>query len=239
MDARCTHLALAAALLSAGAGCAQFRPPPPGAEPAAAAGATDACGRDALIENGEDGDDQIATRGGRGGYLYTFADDKGTAIAPKGDDVKPAPGGAAGSELALNIQGKLADGEDAYAGIGFSFAEPKAAYDASRWKGLAFVARRGPTSAQALRLKLPDISTDPDGKQCTDCYNDFGVTFQVSEEWTRFEIAFADLKQEPDWGNPRPAAVDASKLYGVQWQVIGRASDYDIWIDDVSFLGCP
>jgi hypothetical protein len=25
----------------------------------------------------------------------------------------------------------------------------------------------------------------------------------------------------------------------VQWQVIGRASDYDIWIDDVSFLGCP
>ena len=222
-------------------GCAQFRPPAEGSERARAAEgpAADPCAKQALIEDGEDGDDQIAVRAGRGGYLYTFADDKGTSIEPKGDDVKAVAGGAGGSSFALRVQGKLGAEGEPYAGIGFSFAEPKAAYDATRWRGMSFMARRGASSASAVRLKLPDVNTDPDGKACTECFNDFGVTFQVPEEWTRFEIAFADLTQEPDWGTPRPPAIDAGKLYGVQWQVIGRASDYDVWIDDVSFLGCP
>jgi hypothetical protein len=242
MPAGIGRLAIAVAALSIPA-CSQFRPPAEGSERAKSIekreGGGDPCVGQALIEDGEDGDDQIATRGGRGGFLYTFADDKGTSIEPKGDEVKPTGGGANGSSFALRIHGKLGEQEDAYAGIGFSFTEPKALYDASRWRGISFVARRGPNSAQAVRFKIPDVSTDPDGKVCTDCFNDFGVTFQVGEEWTRFEVAFADLTQEPDWGTPRPAAIEAGKVYGVQWQIIGRASEYDVWIDDVSFLGCP
>lgn len=238
MSTRCLPAALTTGLVVA-AGCSQFKPPPPGSQPAGAAAAQDPCQRLAMIEDGEDGDSQIAVRGGRGGYLYTFADTAGTSISPTSDDVRPAPGGADGSEYALHISGKLGESENPYAGVGFSFTDPKGPYDASRWKGLSFVARRGATSAQAVRLKLPDLATDPDGKVCTDCYNDFGVTFQVGEDWTRYEVAFADLAQEPDWGNPRPASVDAGKVYGVQWQIIGRGQEYDIWIDDVSFLGCP
>jgi len=219
-------------------GCAQFRPPPKGADHEASA-TPDACSRGAQIENGEDGDDQIAVRDGRGGYLYTYGDDKGTELEPKGDDVRPASGGANGSEYALRIQGKLGDSDDAFAGIGFAFAEPKGPYDASRWRGVSFMARRSPATVAAARLKIPDVHTDPDGKVCTDCYNDFGVAFQLEEGWTRYEVDFANLKQEPDWGNPRPEKIDPAKLYGLQWQVVGRKGEFDLWIDDVSFLGCP
>src|SRR5688572_3396878 len=130
------------------AGCAQFRPPAEGSERARAAEgpASDPCAKQALIEDGEDGDDQIAVRAGRSGYLYTFADDKGTSIEPKGDDVKPAGGGAGGSSFALRVKGKLAADGEPYAGIGFSFSEPKASYDATSWRGLSFVAKRSASS---------------------------------------------------------------------------------------------
>jgi hypothetical protein len=28
-------------------------------------------------------------------------------------------------------------------------------------------------------------------------------------------------------------------MYGVQWQVNTPGAEYDIWIDDVQFTGCP
>ena len=111
--------------------------------------------------------------------------------------------------------------------------------DARAWKGVAFMARRGPTGSAFVRVKIPDAATAPEGKVCTECFNDFGVDFEVSEEWTRFEVAFADLKQQPDWGQPRPAAVDASKVYGLLWQVATKGGAIDLWIDDVTFVGCP
>src|SRR5688572_6276776 len=150
------------------AGCAQFRPPASG--PAESS----ACAEEARIEDAEDGDDQILARAGRGGYLYTYKDEKGTTIAPAGD-FSPSSGGANGSGSALHASGKLGDGGDMYAGLGFGFTEPKAPYDASRWRGIAFWARRGKDGPAMLRLKLPDANTDPDGKVCKDCYNDFGV----------------------------------------------------------------
>jgi endoglucanase len=227
------NLSVIVALLAAG--CAQFRPPASGAAETAA---SSSCTDEARIEDAEDGDDQIVTRSGRGGYLYTYKDDKGTTIAPSGD-FSPSSGGANGSGSALHASGKLGDGGDMYAGLGFGFTEPKQPYDASRWRGIAFWARRGKDGPAMLRLKLPDANTDPDGKVCKDCYNDFGVDFELTEEWTRYVVDFADLKQEGGWGDPRPAAIDPAKLYGIQWQVSGRGAAFDVWIDEVSFVGCP
>jgi hypothetical protein len=233
--------------MAAGSGCAQFKPPRDTGEEGADEGGGRgrgpggaACEEKARIEDAEDGDDQIAVVEGRGGYIFTFADEKGSTVLPKdSDDVKVAQGGPDGSEYALRMSGKLADAEDVFAGIGFSFVEPKGPYDASAWKGISFVARTAGGNGVHLRVSAPDGNTDPDGKVCTDCYNDFGVGFEVTEEWTRFVVAFSDLKQEADWGAPRPAAIEPNKLYGLQWQVATRGADYDIWIDDVSFAGCP
>ena len=34
-------------------------------------------------------------------------------------------------------------------------------------------------------------------------------------------------------------SLNASKIYGVQWQVNSPGSSYDIWIDDIELTGCP
>ncbi|MFP6687595.1 MAG: hypothetical protein VB934_22945, partial [Polyangiaceae bacterium] len=67
--------------------CSHFLPLEPGSQPGgsqpggAAAPGTDSCEGRALIENAEDGDAQSLTRQGRGGYLYTYTDDKGSRVS--------------------------------------------------------------------------------------------------------------------------------------------------------------
>jgi endoglucanase len=222
-------------LATALVGCAQFRPPPP---EEAKARAASRCSSKAIIEDAEDGDDQINVVGGRGGYVYTFADEKGSVVEPKGD-FKPASGGADGSSRSMRIHGKMITGEDAYAGVGLSFKEPEGPFDASRYTGVVFYAKRSAASSTALRFMIGDKNTDPLGKICTDCDNDFGVNFEVTEDWTRFEVSFADLKQEGGWGAPRPDALDKTTLYGLKWQVQTQGADFDVSIDQIAFVCGP
>jgi endoglucanase len=226
---RTLSAALMAVLL---ASCAQFRPPPPEDAKLKAAGK---CARKAVIEDAEDGDDQINVIGGRGGYVYTFADEKGSRVEPKGD-FKPATGGADGTHRSLRITGKMITGEDAYAGVGLSLKEPEGPYDASRYTGVSFWAKRSAQSSGALRFMIGDVNTDPAGKVCSECDNDFGVSFEAPEEWTRFVVSFTDLKQEGGWGNPHPDAIDKSKIFGLKWQVQTQGADFDVSIDQISFV---
>jgi endoglucanase len=214
------------------AACSQFRPPDTQSVNSGAP-AGDAC----AIEDAEDSDDRILVRAGRGGYLYTYRDEHGTKISPSGE-FSVTRGGANGSRYSLRMTGTVADAAEVYAGMGLAFREPKAPYDASRHSGISFVAKRASGVAAAVRVKLPDVNTDPDGGVCKECFNDFGIDFQVTEEWTNYEVSFADLEQQVGWGEPRPSALDASKLYGLQWQVTTRGADFDLWIDDVRFVGC-
>lgn len=223
-------------------GCSHFLPLEPGATqnagPGEPAPAADSCEARALIENAEDGDGQSATRQGRGGYLYTYADDKGTKVSPPSSKFKPAQGGPPGSRHALQMKGTTADGGDVYAGMGFSFVDPKGPYDASEYEGIAFLAKRGAGGPLSIRVKMPDANTDPQGGACEECYNDFGADFELNEEWTRYVVKFENLKQESGWGRPRPEQVDAKRLMGLQWQISAGSSEFDVWIDDVTFLGC-
>jgi len=224
--------------------CSHFLPLEPGSQQGgsqpggAAAPSADTCESRAQIENAEDGDAQSITRQGRGGYLYTYTDDKGSSVSPPSSQFKVVAGGPPGSLHAIQITGKTADGGDVYAGMGFSFVDPKGAYDASEYKGIAFVAKRGSGGPTTVRVKLPDASTDPQGGSCEECYNDFGVDFELNEEWTRYVVKFEHLKQQSGWGRPRPEQVDAKRLYGIQWQVSAGSSEFDVWIDDVTFVGC-
>ena len=234
MSGRTLGTAFAALALGV-AGCAQFKPPAPGTT--AHGGGGSSC-KKALIEDGEDGDDQILTVAGRGGFLYTFADERGSKVEPAGD-FKPANGGAEGTHRSLRAMGAMAQGDEAYAGLGFTFADPAAPYDASRFVGVAFWAKRSSSSSAALRFMVGDVNTDPAGKVCTECDNDFGVSFEVTEEWTRYEVSFADLKQQGGWGAPRPEALDKSKLFGLKWQVGTPGAPFDVSIDQVSFVCAP
>ena len=197
------------------------------------------CEQQAMIDDGEDRDDQILVRQNRGGFIYTFVDTVGSTILPTESGFKMERGGAHGSKYAVHITGKVAATGETFAGVGMDLRNPRGGYNASRYKGVSFLAKVGPKSTGHVRFSIPDVNTDKDGKVCTECFNAFGIGVDLTEEWTRYEVAFSELKQEAGWGNPRPAALEINKLFNVQWQVSAPGSVFDIWIDDVSFIGCP
>jgi endoglucanase len=189
------------------------------------------CGPDALIDDGEDGDNRIVVRQGRGGYWYTSIDATGSTMEPAGTFKMGQPGHA-GSKHAAHMQGKMGTtGDSFWASIGFGFMDPPAPYDASRYTGISFWAK-GPAH---IRLKVPDAYTAPAGGHCQDCYNDFGIEIALTSNWERYSIPFAALAQQPNWGDPR-AEVTSSELFAVQWQFGTQGRAFDIWIDDVAFF---
>ena len=225
------------------AGCDDAPATGPGAVSAAAA-TLKSCGPDGLIDNGEDNNNQVAAVSGRGGYWYTYGDKLNSTILPApGGTFTMSPGGANDSKFAANMKGKVADADKPplylSVGMGLGFTNPRAAYDASKYKGIAFWAKKGPNSAAEVRLKVPDINTDPQGKVCSSaCFNDFGADLVLTDTWTRYTFAWADLHQLAGWGSPNPPAITADKLYGIQFQVNKGGADYDISVDDIEFL-CP
>ncbi|MFV8752903.1 glycoside hydrolase family 9 protein [Nannocystaceae bacterium ST9] len=200
-----------------------------------------ACTRAAVIEDGENNDHQVVLHADRNGYIYTFrgAD---TQIEPTagldGGVFTMSLGGANGSQYAARMHGTIGSDDGAFAGLGFNFSEPVAGFDASKYEGISFFARRGADSTASVRLKLPDRATSPEGGECTECYNDFGADLELEEEWQHYVFRFEELAQLPDWGAPRPASVDAAALHGIQLQATGAGAKFDVWIDDLAFLGC-
>jgi endoglucanase len=217
-------------------GVAQAGPPPgPATVPEKDCPATDFA-----IDDCEDNNNQVKMQGGRNGYWYTFADKYGTTISPPAHSkYLMSPGGSRDSKYGARMIGKVSkDGDPVYGGMGFSFTDPKGPYDASQYTGISFWAKVGPGSTKTVRLKVPDVNTDPDGKVCKECFNDFGADLTLTDQWKKYTIPFAAMKQMKDWGDPTPAAVNKSKLYGVQFQVNDSGANYDIWVDDLQFTGC-
>ena len=188
------------------------------------------------IDDFEDNNSQILPHDGRGGYWYTYSDNVGTTVTPE-DEFVPSAGGAAGSAKAARISGKTGDRKNVWAGVAFPFTNPKGPYDASKYKGISFWARRGDKSTSNVYLRVPDVNTTPDGGVCKDCFNDFGANVELTPSWRKYTFSFDMLKQERGWGEPRPHIV-ASKIYELQWQIKTRNVDFDVWIDDVRFVGC-
>lgn len=214
-------------------GDAEALPPP---EQAAAE-----CGPEGLIDDGEDNNNQALVQGGRSGYWYTFVDESGSTVEPAagrlGGTFTMSEGGANGSAYAARFWGTVGSGAELYAGMGMNLVDPKDAYDASAYGGISFLAKKGPGTG-SVRLKVPDVNTDPDGKVCKQCYNDFGVTLELTETWTRYVVPFSVMRQDAGWGSPTPGSITRSKIYGIQFQVNQSGQSYDIWIDDVAFTGC-
>lgn len=180
-----------------------------------------------LIDDLEDGDTRSVVTDHRGGYWYTYADKEGSTVEPNGS-FAPVEGGANGSAKSARMQGKMASANIVYAGIGFNLTDPMSAYDLSQAKGICFQAKGKGT----IRFKLPDVNTAPEGKQCTQCYNDFGVDLTLTDDWKEHCYAFADLKQQPYWGEPKPA-LTTTHVFAAQWQSALSGQEYEVWLDDI------
>jgi hypothetical protein len=149
---------------------------------------------------------------------------------------------------------------------------PKGTYDASKYKGIAFWARSA-APLKFVQVKFPDVNTDteaPAHENPTCILNsasamncspylvklaevteggtgDFAKysNAQINTTWKRFEVLFADTKQ--DTGNPgykpTPDRLDTTRLLGMAIQVNANfgttpvsANDFELWIDDLQFL---
>jgi endoglucanase len=179
----------------------------------------------------------------RGGYWYTYADGKGSVVEPppgeQGGTFTMSEGGANGSAHAARMKGTLGTSQVVYVGMGLSFTDPKGTYDARRYRGITFWAKKGsPDSTRNVRLKVPDRNTEPLGKVCTECFNDFGEYLELTDDWKQYTIAFSSMKQQSDWGKPRPSAISSDALYGIQFQVDDYGKKFDILVDDLQFTGC-
>jgi endoglucanase len=223
------------ASVSLAAGCIK-----PVSEATPKAAAMKECGPAGQIDDFEDNNNQNLVVDNRGGYWYTFVDKVGTTVWPEageaGGTFAPSEGGY-NSKFAAEMKGKVSiAGNPLFAGLGMNFQDPKAVYDASKYEGITFFAKRGPNSTDQVRLKVPDGNTDPEGGVCGECFNDFGIDLKLSEQWTRYTFPFRDMKQMEGWGQPRKAHIDASKVFGVQWQVNVPGADYDLFIDNLGFI---
>jgi endoglucanase len=198
------------------------------------------CGPDGLIDDCEDNDNQVANVASRAGYWYVFVDEAGTTVdPPAGGSYTMTEGGANGSGYAACVKGKISEnGSPLHAGVGFNWVEPKAEYDAAKYGGIAFWAKSAPGKYNQIRVKIPDLNTDPQGGVCEECYNDFGMDIELSETWTEYVVTWEAAKQMPYWGKPKPPKIDATKLYGFQVQVNKAGQEFDLCIDDITFIGC-
>ena len=229
MRARFTLPSIAMGVLAAG--CITAPGWEYGTTPKAKALDVPACSAGAVIEDGEDGDNRVLPREGRGGYWFSFQDSEGSRIDPPSGPFKMgAPGHD--SARAARMRGHMAStGKSIYAGIGLSLADPRGPYDASKYDGVTFWAK-GPGR---VRFEIPDAHTAPEGGICKDCYNDFGVVLALESVWHKYTIRFDWLEQRPNWGDPFPG-VERSQLIAMEWEFAGAGRDFDISIDDVAFI---
>ncbi len=192
----------------------------------------------ALIDDFEDANNVVSLLEGRTGALYTYVDTTGSTISPgAGSTFIPALGGNAGSARAAHFSGHLSSASTVWGGFGADFLSPKAVYNASKYTGITFWAKKGSSTANSgVRVKVPDRNTDAVGGICTSCSNDFGTDLTLSTTWTKFTIPFSSMTQQAGWGAPRPAHIDATGVVAVQFQVTTPGINYDTWVDDLSFI---
>ena len=198
------------------------------------------CGPNGLIDDGEDGNNQNLPNDNRGGYWYTFKDKGTTTVEPtageEGGTFAMSEGGH-DSQYAARYHGTIGTGSVVFSGMGMNFVDPKDAYDASKYAGVSFWAKKGSAeSTGKVRLKIPDSNTDPQGGVCTECFNDFGADLNLTTEWKQYSFLWGKMKQEPDWGAPRKPHIDASKLFAIHWEAKASGADNDFIVDDIAFI---
>ncbi|NLE85951.1 MAG: hypothetical protein GX607_06085 [Myxococcales bacterium] len=233
-------VAATAALVLATVGCGRVNPTSPDTEKLPEG--TPCSAPTAVISDGEDNNNQVELHEGRGGYWYTFVDDSGSTVWPEagahGGTFEMSPGGANGTKYAARMHGSVGTGSVLFVGMGMNFVDPKGQYDASKYGGISFWAKRGPGSTNKVRIKVPDMYTDPDGGACSECFNDFGMDLTLTEEWQKYTIPFYAMKQQKGWGKPRKRSIDPTTLYGIQFQVSEPGQKFDVYVDEIQFTGC-
>jgi endoglucanase len=196
------------------------------------------CPSESRIDDAEDGDGKILPFDKRSGSWSSYHGKGESSIEPAvGTPFTMSPGGANGSKYAARIHGRSAPSGEPWVGLALSFTDPAGPYDASCCQGISFWAKKGQGSIETVRFNVGDGNTVPEGGVCKQCYNEFGVDLGFTDEWKQFTLPFAWLHQQSGWGEPFPK-LESDRLYHLHWEINYRDHAFDIWVDDVKFVGC-
>jgi hypothetical protein len=211
------------------------------------------CADPLLIDDMEDGDNDVCASGGRLGTWWTASDGTvGATLTPAVGTVftqTPIPGGRGQSLAAARLAGSGFTSWGAAMGFALAGGDGQP-YDASAVDGISFWMK---TDADGIDFETGTPETTPaaQGGTCTDsstavnCDTSFAfrVEAPASDTWFQVSVPFAALTQNPGtWlttGNltPGSAAWDPSKLVRVGFAVEGL-DPFELWIDDVAFYSC-
>ncbi len=202
--------------------CTEVPPDPPKPEGA------DVSGPPVMIEDFEDGDQNILAEEGRGGAWYTLTD--GTAGENSG--LLIVDGGATASQKAGFIS---ASGYTWWGGgFGFPFTpggDAREPYDGSAYNGIRFFAKAD--QPMDLIVAVLDGNTTEQGGVCSQCNDHFRTSFFIETEWKEYAVSWVELSQM-GWGAPQRNSLNPSALYGVQFQW-GANVSIGLFLDDIAF----
>ena len=185
----------------------------------------DQSGPPSLIDDLDDGDDQILGAEGRQGRWFVFDDGSGGTRT----DLEIGPSeGSDGNAVCISGSGfELWGG-----GVGFPLSEmgsTRGAYDANAYTGLTFKARG---SATRFRVMMVDEFSDPAGNRCSGCNDHFQYSFEPSADWQTYSFTWGDLAQL-GFGDQQPR-VCAAGLSAIQFQWL-RDTEFELCLDDIAF----
>jgi hypothetical protein len=179
-----------------------------------------------LIDDFEDGDDEIIRAEGRRGLWRwardTDAPNSAPALLPIPRDTKRN-----GNQMALHVKGgRLQDWGTI---VEFNFIP--ACYDASAYRGLSFQAK----GAGRVFVAPREIGTIPraEGGTCIDdCYNPHVKKVDLDGRWKSYRVDWTEVEQR---GYGRPG-FDPKQLHSIAFLIRPEDTPYDLWVDDVSFV---
>ncbi|KYF49964.1 hypothetical protein BE04_00980 [Sorangium cellulosum] len=121
------------------------------------------------------------------------------------------------------------------AGVAF-FLDNDDFYDASKYRGITFWARAGESSTKRMKVMFVDRQTRHTGGICDleadGCYDHFHQYVVLADDWKRFKLPAACLKQAGFGDQFDAPAMD--QLWGFYF-FFDPGQAFDVWIDDVAF----
>lgn len=183
-------------------------------------------GADPLIDDFEDGDENLVAHEGLSGLWYSYQEHDGDHRISFEQLAAPR----LGSTGAVHTSGS---DHGAWAGIGVVLSG--CVYDASRYVGVHFWIR-GTSDPIDVALTTPGVLPVSSGGTCTKeaeglCYDAYRSEISITEQWREVFVPFSTFEQ--DGYGPSAGELDLTRIESIQFQ--SNSSAFDLWIDDLSF----
>lgn len=187
------------------------------------------------IDDFEDGDAQIHRVFERDGWWWVGSDDTAGSMTPTRGAVQPEVLAEGGRAMHFTAEGFTEWGAQLGVSLEWSSEGIKCPFNAGAYDGFSFRAKG--TGSLPVQVTLPQTngagSGDPRSKCTEGCWDHYQVVRQLTEDWVRHEVRWADL-QQGGWGKPVP--FDAEQLIGIVFSPKPEDLPVDAWIDDLEFI---